>query len=107
MSKNIIKTAVVASIAGAGLALGAGLASADTAVPALANGHYTLDVASPISIGMPATVGSVPAVVENGKLVVNGAVVPGATLDAVDTDGDGTADGAIVLVGGATWGALR
>ena len=106
MSKNIICTAVVASIAGAGLVLGAGLASADTAAPALADGSYTLDIASPISFGLPSTVGSVPAAVGHGKLIVNGAVVP-ATLAAVDTDGDGTADGATVLVGGSTWGVLR
>lgn len=105
MSKNIIRTAVVASIAGAGLALGAGLASADTA-PVLADGHYTLDVSAPISLGLPSTVGSVPAVVDGGQLVVNGVTVP-ATLEALDEDSDGTADSAIVLVGGSTWGVLR
>lgn len=106
MSKNIIKTAVVASIAGAGLLLGAGAASADTE-PTLADGAYTLDIASPISIGLPATVGSIPASVDGGQLVVNGVTVPGASLDAVDTGGDGTADIASVIVGGSTWGVLR
>lgn len=105
MSKNIIRTSIVAAFAGVGLLLGTGLASADTA-ETLADGHYTLDVAAPVSLGLPATVGSVPAAVDGGKLFVNGVAVP-ATLDAVDSDGDGIADGAIVLVGGSTWGALR
>lgn len=106
MNRNIIRTATVATLAGAGLVLGAGLASADTAAPALEDGHYVLDVAAPVSLGLPTTVGSVPATVEDGKLVVNGVTVPGA-LDAVDEDGDGTADGAIVIVNGSTWGQLR
>ncbi|MCZ0914096.1 hypothetical protein O0V02_16990 [Gordonia amicalis] len=106
MSKNVIKTATVATLAGAALFLGAGLASADTAEPALDDGHYTLDIAAPISLGLPSTVGSVPAEVVAGQLVVSGYVVP-ATLDAFDEDEDGTADGAAVIVRGSTWGALR
>ena len=107
MSKNIIRTAAVTALAGAGLALGAGLASADTVTPALADGSYTLDIASPISLGLPATVGSVPATVSGGQLIVSGVAVPGAHLEVADTDGDGIADGATVLIGGSTWGALR
>ncbi|MDJ0454085.1 hypothetical protein [Gordonia amicalis] len=105
MSHNIIRTAFIAPLAGSVLLLGAGAASADTA-PVLADGPYTLDVATPISIGLPATIGSVPATVDGGQLTVGGVTIP-ATLDAFDEDGDGATDGAVVLVGGSTWGVLR
>lgn len=106
MNRNLIRTATATALVGSGLLLGAGAASADTA-PVLADGHYTLDVASPISIGLPATIGSVPATVDGGQLKVGGVTVPSVTLDAFDEDSDGAADGAVVLVGGSTWGVLR
>lgn len=110
MSKTIIRTAAVA-IAGAGLALGAGLASADTADAALpvADGDYTLSVYGPLpGPGVfPTTVGSVPATVTDGHLVVAGVPVQGTLLEGYDADGDGQIDGVSVLIGDSNVGYLK
>lgn len=111
MSKNIIRTAAVTALAGAGLALGAGLASADTgaAVLPVADGAYTLSVYSPLpGPGLfPAAIGSVPATVADGRLVVAGVPVQGAQLEGYDVDGDGRSDGIAVMIGDNNVGYLK
>lgn len=107
--KNIIKTTIVAAgIAAAGLA-GAGVASADTTAPLapLADGDYTLSVYQPIAGALAAPVGSVPATVMDGRVYVGDVRVPVELHEFDDLDDlDGVADGAIVLVGGSSWGQL-
>lgn len=107
MNRNIIRTALVASIAGAGLLLGAGTAMADQGddlVP-VADGHYELAVSGPV-IGAP-NLGTVPATVKDGKVVVAG-VQTGLTAEGWDEDGDGTADVLFAMKSdGASLGELR
>lgn len=101
MSKNIIRTAVATALAGAGLALGAGLASADTIdTTPVPDGAYTFAAytQAPPSF-FPVAVGAVPATVTDGHLSLAGVPVPGVWLAASDPDGDGTLDGAIVMSG--------
>ena len=108
MNKNIIRTAAIAALAGAGLALGAGLASADTAAALpVADGAYTLHVYGPLPMPLGATIGAVPATVTDGHLTVAGVPVQDASLEAYDVDGDGRADGVAVMIGDSNFGYLR
>ena len=109
MNKNAIRTAAVTALAGAGLALGAGLASADTGAAALpvADGSYVLHVYGPPAVPLGATVGAVPATVTDGHLTVAGVPVQGTSLEAYDLDGDGRVDGIAVMIGDSNFGYLK
>lgn len=107
--KNAIKaTIVTAGIAAAGL-LGAGVASADT-TPTLAplpDGDYTLSIYHPVAGALGGSIGSVQATVVDGRVYVGPVAVPVELHEFDDLDDlDGVADGAIVLVNGASWGQL-
>ena len=108
MNTKAIRATIASTIAGAGLVLGAGLASADTidTMP-VADGNYTLSVYGPPPVPLGATVGSVPATVTDGHLVVAGVPVQGAALEAYDSDGDGHADRVAVLIGDSNVGHLQ
>ncbi len=107
MSKNIIKTAIVTALAGAGLALGAGLASADTAPSVAPDGQYLLirvSVASPLPTGVDL------ATVRDGRVLVGGKALPGVTAERIDWDGNGRIDAAdplLAMKGDYSIGELR
>ncbi|GEE00385.1 hypothetical protein nbrc107696_08310 [Gordonia spumicola] len=107
MSKNIIKTTIATALAGAGLLLGAGLASAETAPSVAPDGQYLLihvSVASPLPTGVDV------ATVRDGAVIVGGRALPGVTAERIDWDGNGRIDAAdpiLAMKGDYSIGELR